>query len=104
LRIVSNSTALSNAELLASGSQTYVVNTVPDYVPAIKVGTTDPGLALLRSHYTQEGIAPVNVATNGDKGGDAGGCILTSTGVVATSDTTTKLAQQDPGTACVVVP
>jgi hypothetical protein len=104
LRIVSNGTALANANLLVTGSQTYVVNTVPDYVPAQKVSTTDPGLSLLRSHYTQERVVPVNIATTGDKGGDAGGCILSNTTVVATSDTTTKLAQAAPGDACVVVP
>ena len=81
-----------------------MVNTVPDYVPAQKVSTTDPGLGLLRSHYTQEKVVPVNIATTGDKGGDAGGCVLTSTTVVATSDTTTKLAQTFPGDSCVVVP
>ena len=104
LRIVSNGTALANANLLVTGAQTYVVNTVPDFVPAQKVAATDPGLSLLRSHYTQASIAPVNIATTGDKGGDEGGCILTSTGTVATSDNTTKLALSAPGTACVVVP
>jgi len=104
LRIVSNGTALAAGGLVVTGSQTYVVTTVPDFVPALKVSTTDPGLSLLRSHYTQEGVAPVNIATTGDKGGDAGGCILTSTGTVATSDTTTKLAQDAPGNACVSVP
>jgi hypothetical protein len=104
LRIVSSSTALANVNVLVTGSQTFAVNTVPDFVPALKVGTSDPGLQLLRSHYTQEGIAPVNIATTGDKGGDAGGCILSSTGTVATSDTTTKLAQEAPGTSCVSVP
>jgi hypothetical protein len=104
LRVVSNGTPLTNVKLLVTGAQTYVVNTVPDFVPAVKVGSTDPGLALLRSHYTQEGVAPVNVATTGDKGGDAGGCILTTTGVTTTSDTTTKLAQAAPGTSCVSVP
>jgi hypothetical protein len=104
LRIVSNGTPLTNAKLLVTGVQTYVVNTVPDFVPAVKVGSTDPGLALLRSHYTQEGVAPVNVATTGDKGGDMGGCILTTTGVTTTSDMTTKLAQSAFGSACVSVP
>lgn len=104
LRVVSNGTALSAAQLLVTGSQTYVVNSTPDFVPALKVGATDPGLPLLRSHYTQEGIAPVNVGTSGDKGGDAGGCILTTTGVTATSDTTTKLAQVAPLSSCVSVP
>lgn len=104
LRVVSTGTALANARLLVTGSQTFVVNTVPDYVPALRVGASDPGLALLRSHYTQEGVAPVNVSTTGDFGGDAGGCILTTTGVAATSDTTTKLAQISPSNGCVVVP
>jgi hypothetical protein len=104
LRVVSTGTPLANLRLLVSGSQTYVVNTVPDYVPAQRVGATDPGLALLRSHYTQEGVAPVNVSATGDFGGDAGGCILTSTGAAATSDTTTKLAQVVPNSSCVSVP
>ena len=104
LRVVSDGAALPNAKLLATGSQTYVVNTVPDYVPAQKVGAADPGLTLLRSHYTQEGVAPVNIGPTGDKGGDAGGCILTNSGVAATSDTTTKLAQAGPTVACVSVP
>jgi hypothetical protein len=104
LRIVSFGTPLAAANLLVTGSQTYVVNVVPDYVPFQKVATTDPGLPLLRSHYTQEGVAPINIATTGDKGGDAGGCILTSSGAAATSDTTTKLAQSDPGASCVSVP
>jgi hypothetical protein len=104
LRVVSNGTALSNTNLLVQGAQTYAVTSVPDFVPALKVASTDPGLALLRSHYTQSGVAPVNIATTGDRGGDAGGCILTSSGVAATSDTTTKLAQQVPGGPCVQVP
>jgi hypothetical protein len=103
LRLVSNGTALANATLLVDAAQTYAVDTVPDFVPAQKVGAIDPGLALLRSHYTR--IAnPINVSTTGDRGGDAGGCILTSTGIAATSDTTTKLAQAAPGNACVSVP
>lgn len=104
LRAVSNGTALANLRLLVTTSNNYVVTTVPDYVPAAKVGVTDPGLSLLRSHYSVFSIAPVNVSGTGDKGGDAGGCILSSTGVVTTSDTTTKLAQEAPGGSCVSVP
>jgi len=104
LRVVSNGTSLANVDLLVTGVQAYVTNTVPDFVPALKVAAADPGLALLRSHYTQEGIAPVNIATTGDRGGDAGGCILSSTGTASTSDTTTKLAQDAPGNSCVSVP
>jgi hypothetical protein len=104
LRIVSNGTALAAASLLVTGSQAYVVSVVPDFVPAQRVAATDPGLALLRSHYTREGVAPINIATTGDKGGDEGGCILTDSLVAATTDTTTKLAQSAPGSSCVSVP
>jgi hypothetical protein len=57
----------------------------------------DPGLRLLRSHYTQAGGAPLNTAATGDKGG----CILsaypgTTATAIAQSDTTTKLAQVLP--------
>jgi hypothetical protein len=104
LRSISNGTALASLELLVKASQTYVTTSTPDFVPAIKVGATDPGLPLLRSHYLQEGVPPVNVSTAGDKGGDAGGCILTSTGIPATSDTTTTLIQVEPGSGCVVAP
>ncbi|HVO59630.1 MAG TPA: hypothetical protein VMT53_01775 [Terriglobales bacterium] len=104
IRLVSDGTALAAAKLLVKGSNTFAATSVPDYIPAVKVGTTDPGLFLLRSHYTRFGIAPVNIATTGDKGGDEGGCILSSSGVVATSDTTTKLAQAAPGGPCVSVP
>jgi len=104
LRIVSNGSPLASAKLLATGAQSFSTISTPDFVPALKVGSTDPGLALLRSHYTQEGVAPINVATTGDKGGDMGGCILSSTGIVSTSDTTTKLAQRAPDTGCVSVP
>jgi len=104
LRSITNGPTLSLLETLITGSQTYAVNSTPDFVPAIKVGSTDPGLPLLRSHYTQEGVAPVNISTGGDRGGDAGGCILTNSGTTTTSDTTTKLAQVAPGSACVQVP
>jgi hypothetical protein len=104
LRLISNGTALAAGKLLVTGSQSFVVNSVPDYVPFVKVGTTDPGLALLRSHSTQEGVSPVNVATTGDKGGDSGGAILTSTGLAATSDTTTHLGQTAPGNSPSLLP
>ena len=90
LRLVSNGTALTNARLLVTKSQTYAVNSVPDFVPAIKVGTTDPGLQLLRSHY---GPVAVNAGTT-EKGRDAGGCIF------AKGTTTTQKVQEAPGAAC----
>jgi hypothetical protein len=102
LRVLSNGTPLSALKALVTGAQIYAVNSTPDFVPAEKVGATDPGLALLHSHYLQEGVKPVNIAITGDKGGDAGGCILTSTGTVGTSDTTTGLVLQQPGAGCAV--
>jgi hypothetical protein len=104
LRSISNGTALAALQLLVKSSNSYVVTSTPDYVPATKVGTTDPGLPLLRSHYLQEGVTPVNVSSTGDKGGDAGGCVLSSTGIATTSDTTTNLVLSQPGSGCVVKP
>lgn len=104
LRSISSGTALGALDTLVGASQTYVVNSVPDFVPAVKVGATDPGLPLLRSHYLQEGVSPINIATTGDKGGDVGGCILTSSGTATTSDTTTGLVLSNPANGCVVKP
>jgi hypothetical protein len=85
VRLVSNGTALTNAKTLVKNSQAFVVDEVPDYVPATKtVGTsqTDPGLLLVRSHYQQYdgsgallGAAPANCGT-AEAGGDMGGVIL----------------------------
>jgi len=106
LRVVSNGAGLANIRLLVDAAEKYNATSVPDFVPAVKVSGTpaDPGLELLRSHYTRVGVAPKNIGSAGDKGGDVGGCILTSTGVVKTTDTTTKLAQTFPGSSCVSVP
>ncbi len=89
LRLVSNGTALTAAKTLVKNSQAFVVDSVPDYVPATKaVGTTqtDPGLAIVRSHYQQYdgggtllGAAPANCGTT-EAGGDMGGEILHFTG------------------------
>jgi hypothetical protein len=88
LRIVSNGTALTAAKALVTKSQAFVVTSVPDYVPFLKVkaGTiTDPGLAIVRSHYQQYdgagnllGAAPVNSGKL-EAGGDMGGYIFKST-------------------------
>lgn len=94
VRLVSNGTALANAKVLIASAQQSAVTTVPDFIPAVKT-LTDPGLQLYRSHYTQVGIAPSNLATN-DRGGDEGGCI------VAASSAATKLVQRESG--CVVGP
>jgi hypothetical protein len=89
LRLVSDGTALTVANLLATGSATYAVNAVPDYVP-VHVSGVDPGLKLVRSHY---GPGAVN-SGSGEKGRDAGGCIL------HTPSTVTQQVQEAPGVAC----
>jgi hypothetical protein len=106
LRVVTNGAPLPDVRNLVLGSQKYNVTTVPDFIPALAVNgnPADPGLKLLRSHYTQSGVPPTNIAGAGDKGGDMGGCVLHSSGQSITSDTTTKLAQTFPGSACVLVP
>ena len=90
LRVVSDGTALTNVKLLVTNSQAYAVSVVPDFVPALKVGTLDPGLKLLRSHY---GPSAVNFGS-GEKGRDEGGCIEKA------GTKTTQLVQDAPGTAC----
>jgi len=107
LRVISNGTALANARKLIENSQQFVVTAVPDYIPASKVtagGHTDPGMLLLRSHYLQEGVKPINISAAGDKGGDMGGCILSSSGIETSSDTTVQLAQASPENHCLVIP
>ncbi len=102
VRLVSNGTALANAKTLVKDSQTFVVDEVPDYVPATKTvgsSTTDPGLLIVRSHYQQYdgadtllGAAPVNSGTT-EAGGDMGGTILTC----PTATTCPKTTQQVQG-------
>lgn len=89
-RLISSGTALGSAKLLVSGAQTFAVNSVPDFVPAIKIGT-DPGLTLLRSHY---GTGAVNFGAK-EAGRDAGGCIEKG----ATNKTTQEV-QEAPGVPC----
>jgi hypothetical protein len=98
LRVVSAGTPLANVRLLVTGSQKYNATTTPDYVPAVAVPGTpsDPGLRLLRSHYTQEGVSPVNFGAN-EKGGDMGGCIE------GARSTVIKQGQNTPY-ACVALP
>jgi len=89
LRVVTNSPAPKAVTDLVAASQDYVVNDVPDFVPAVAVGG-DPGLKVWRSHYQQWdgtgtalGAAPSNGtfnaggnSTGADAGGDMGGCVL----------------------------
>jgi hypothetical protein len=93
IRLFSDGTALTNAKALVSSTQTSAVTTVPDFIPAI-AKSTDKGLQLFRSHYTQVGVAPVNGTA--DKGGEEGGCIVPN-GSIAT-----KVVQRNQG--CVVGP
>ena len=96
LRLVSDGNALTQAQKMASGSQTFAATVTPDYIPVLAVATAgDPGALLLRSHYQQVdgtgasiGGAPVNETTVAvtvgthtypamtEAGGDMGGCIL----------------------------
>ncbi|MFZ0561966.1 MAG: hypothetical protein WBX02_00140 [Terriglobales bacterium] len=102
VRLVSNGTGLTNAKSLVKASQGFVVTDVPDYVPATKTiagGITDPGLAIVRSHYQQYdgagdllGAAPVNSGTT-EAGGDMGGTVLTC----PTATTCPKTTQQVQG-------
>jgi hypothetical protein len=102
IRIVSDGAALNLAKQLVATSQNVAANITPDYVPFVAVGQSEPGFKLLRSHYTQMGIAPVNLG-NTEAGGDMGGCILHNESPQV-GDTTTKLAQGPEGSSCIVVP
>ncbi|MFZ3341028.1 MAG: hypothetical protein WA213_09115 [Terriglobales bacterium] len=92
LRVVSTGAALAAAEAVIKDSQSYVITTTPDYIPALPVKNiiingskfTDPGITILRSHYQQVdgsgaaiGKAPVNTGKT-EAGGDMGGCIQPS--------------------------
>jgi hypothetical protein len=92
VRLVSDGLNLAAVKTLVTSTQQSAVNTVPDFIPAIKT-LTDPGLTLYRSHYTQEGVAPSNLTT-ADKGGDEGGCIIVPAATLAT-----KLVQRNLGCA-----
>jgi hypothetical protein len=92
VRVISDGTALANARALIASAQASSVTTSPDFVPAV-ASAPDKGLALLRSHYTQQGVVPVNAT---DKGGEEGGCIL------PLGDTATKVVMREP--SCVVGP
>jgi hypothetical protein len=105
VRLVSNGTGLTNSKTLVKASQGFVVDSVPDYVPATKTiagGITDPGLTLVRSHYQQYdgagtllGAAPVNSGTT-EAGGDMGGILLTCP-TATTCPKTTQHVQGDQG-------
>jgi hypothetical protein len=92
LRIVTTAgITTTNALALIKASNSFVVTSVPDYVPAgVVAGTLDLGLKLLRSHYQQKDGAGVllgagPVANAPEKGGDMGGFIIPTTIGVTTS-------------------
>ncbi len=105
-RVVSDGTALKNVETLVKDSQAFVVDSIPDYVPATKtVGKTqtDPGLLLVRAHYQQYdgadnllGGSAVNCGKT-ESGGDMGGTILPFIGGKTCPTTPTQEVQGNQG-------
>src|SRR5215472_8397338 len=103
LRLQTTSAASSNVRDLLNTSYQYVVTSTPDYIPAVATSAidhngktiSDPGVAIFHSHYQQRDgndAALGNPPTNGtfntnnppnplgtDKGGDAGGCTISTT-------------------------
>jgi hypothetical protein len=116
LRLVTSSTGKANVTKLLQASYNYVVNSTPDYIPLQATGS-DPGVTIFHSHYQQRngnngtlGSAPnngagFNVTTHNppivasDKGGEAGGCTISTTGIVAG---TKKNFIQDNSDNCVL--
>ena len=100
LRLVSTGTPSTNAAALAKASNKFVVQGIPDYVPALAVaGTTtkELGLKLLRSHYQQKDGNGTNLGAGPagnvpEKGGDMGGAII-PTLIGVTTQKQTQLIQ-----------
>jgi hypothetical protein len=93
VRLISDGATFTNASALVTSAQQSVVDTVPDFIPpkSTVVGSfTDPGMKIWRSHYTQQGVAPLN-QQSGDKGGEEGGCPVPQTSVA------TKLVMRNSG-------
>ncbi len=71
---------LKNTEALVTAIQNNVNLTTPDFVPYVATGG-DPGLTIVRSHFTQSAITGNNGGTCGaEGGGDMGGWILNPAG------------------------
>ncbi len=114
LRMVTGSIHKTSLVDLVNGSHKYVVDDTPDYIPALATtGTsgTDPGLLFFHTHYQQRdgndgkiGVAPNNGTFSGgnptgsDKGGDMGGCTISTSGITTTTDI--NFIQVGPGTTC----
>jgi hypothetical protein len=107
LRFVANTKSETAVADLISTAQTFVVSSVPDFVPAVGIptgctgsGCTDPGLQLFRAHYQQvngdgtdlgpgpsDGKFNSNSNPSGsDLGGDMGGCIGSTVGGFTVAD------------------
>lgn len=86
---------------LIAGAQIYAVNSVPDFIPYTAVaGTADQGMQIWLTHYqqnqgngTQIGSKPSNGTFNSngnpvgsDKGGMAGGCTISTSGITTSTD------------------
>jgi len=94
-------TSVTNVKDLLDTSYQYVVTSTPDYIPDLATSAkdhngntiSDPGVKIFHSHYQQRGgadqilgPAPTNGTftgandnpNGGDKGGDAGGCTITT--------------------------
>jgi hypothetical protein len=95
-------------------SNAYTTGSAPDYIPALAVtgANPDPGMQIWHTHYQQRdgndnkiGASPTNGTftaghnpNGGDKGGDAGGCTISTVGI--TSTTKIDFIQTGPGTMC----
>ena len=110
LRMVTTTAHLTSLKDLVNGSHTYVVNDTPDYIPAVATAG-DPGVLIWHTHYQQRdgannkiGPGPGNGTfvsgnpTGADKGGDMGGCTISTSGI--TSTTKLDFIQIGPGTTC----
>lgn len=130
LRMVTTTLNAANVQGLVDTSQAYVVADTPDYVPAETVpfgctsGCTDNGLLWWHTHYQQLDGAGNNLGpagnngnwnatthnpTNGDAGGDMGGCTVATTTVDTPNGNTTDVGNIQEGfdggasgTACLV--
>ena len=111
VRLITSGAKLSAIQKLVATSNTFVVDTTPDYVPfnpvlaADGVTIIDPGLQYLRSHFgcvaatcgTNVFTSAVNPPVNSpETGRDAGGSIL------PIGDTTTGFSQDGPASNWVV--
>jgi hypothetical protein len=110
LRMVTSSVHESSLTDLVKGSNTYVVEDTPDYIPAL-ASSGDPGLKIFHTHYQQRsgtngllGPTPTNGTfkngnpVGGDKGGDMGGCTISTKGITSTTDI--GYIQIGPSTTC----